>query len=49
MTTKTIEGVSRYENVQELLNRDQRICWINPETPDKSTGSISVEISLPDK
>jgi DNA helicase-2/ATP-dependent DNA helicase PcrA len=42
---KTLEGVSRYENVQELLNGIKEFVD-NPENPDKSLGSFLQEISL---
>lgn len=42
---KTIEGMSRYENVQALLNGIKEFVD-NPDTPEKSLGSFLQEISL---
>jgi DNA helicase-2/ATP-dependent DNA helicase PcrA len=42
---KTIEGLSRYENVQELLNGIKEFVD-NPETTDKSLGAFLQDISL---
>jgi DNA helicase-2/ATP-dependent DNA helicase PcrA len=42
---KTIEGLSRYENVQELLNAIKEFT-VDPEREDKSLGSFLQEISL---
>ena len=42
---KTIEGLSRYENVQELLNAIKEFVE-NPERQDKSLGSFLQEASL---
>jgi DNA helicase II / ATP-dependent DNA helicase PcrA len=42
---KTIEGLNRYENVQELLNAIKEYVD-NPENPDKSLGSFLQEIAL---
>ncbi len=42
---KTIEGLSRYENVQELLNAIKEYVD-NPENEDKSLGAFLQEIAL---
>ncbi|MDH5474871.1 MAG: UvrD-helicase domain-containing protein [Cyclobacteriaceae bacterium] len=42
---KTIEGLSRYENVQELLNAIKEFAD-NPEVGDKSLGAFLQEITL---
>lgn len=42
---KTIEGLSRHENVQELLNAIKEFVD-NPENQDKSLGSFLQEVSL---
>lgn len=42
---KTIEGLSRYENVQELLNAVKEFVD-SPETEDKSLSSFLQEVSL---
>ncbi len=42
---KTIEGLNRYENVQELLNAMQEFVH-NPETEDKSLGAFLQEVAL---
>lgn len=42
---KTIEGVNRYENVQELLNAIKEFVD-NPEVEDKSLGAFLQEVSL---
>ncbi len=42
---KTIEGVNRYENVQELLNAIKEFVD-NPEIEDKSLGAFLQEVSL---
>lgn len=42
---KTVEGLNRYENVQELLNAIKEFVD-NPETPDKSLGAFLQEVSL---
>jgi DNA helicase-2/ATP-dependent DNA helicase PcrA len=42
---KTVEGLSRYENVQELLNAIKEYTD-NPEREDKSLGSFLQEVSL---
>lgn len=42
---KTIEGLNRYENVQELLNAIKEYVD-NEENPDKSLGSFLQEIAL---
>lgn len=42
---KTVEGLSRYENVQELLNAIKEFTD-NPEREDKSLGSFLQEVSL---
>ena len=42
---KTIEGLSRYENVQELLNAIKEFVD-NPENEDKSLGAFLQEVSL---
>jgi DNA helicase-2/ATP-dependent DNA helicase PcrA len=42
---KTVEGLSRYENVQELLNAVKEFVD-NPENPDKSLGAFLQEVSL---
>lgn len=42
---KTIEGLNRYENVQELLNAIKEYV-VNPENEDKSLGSFLQEIAL---
>lgn len=42
---KTVEGLSRYENVQELLNAIKEFVD-DPERQDKSLGSFLQEISL---
>ena len=42
---KTIEGLNRYENVQELLNAIKEYVD-NPENPDKSLGAFLQEIAL---
>jgi DNA helicase-2/ATP-dependent DNA helicase PcrA len=42
---KTIEGLNRYENVQELLNAIKEYVD-NPENEDKSLGAFLQEISL---
>jgi DNA helicase II / ATP-dependent DNA helicase PcrA len=42
---KTVEGLSRYENVQELLNAIKEFTD-DPEREDKSLGSFLQEISL---
>jgi DNA helicase-2/ATP-dependent DNA helicase PcrA len=42
---KTIEGVNRYENVQELLNAIKEFVD-NPEAEDKSLGAFLQEVSL---
>jgi DNA helicase II / ATP-dependent DNA helicase PcrA len=42
---KTVEGLSRYENVQELLNAIKEFT-ADPEREDKSLGSFLQEISL---
>lgn len=42
---KTIEGLNRYENVQELLNAIKEFVD-NPETQDKSLGAFLQEIAL---
>ncbi|HYF67925.1 MAG TPA: UvrD-helicase domain-containing protein [Ohtaekwangia sp.] len=42
---KTVEGLSRYENVQELLNAIKEFVD-NPEREDKSLGSFLQEVSL---
>ena len=42
---KTVEGVSRYENVQELLNAIKEFVD-NPENEDKSLNAFLQEISL---
>jgi len=42
---KTVEGLSRYENVQELLNAIKEFV-VDPEREDKSLGSFLQEVSL---
>lgn len=42
---KTIEGLSRYENVQEMLNAVKEFVD-NPETPDKSLAAFLQEVTL---
>ena len=42
---KTIEGLSRYENVQELLNAIKEFVDM-PDNPDKSLGAFLQDISL---
>lgn len=42
---KTVEGLSRYENVQELLNAIKEFT-VNPETDDKSISSFLQTVSL---
>ncbi len=42
---KTVEGLSRYENVQELLNAIKEFT-VNPEREDKSLGAFLQEVSL---
>ena len=42
---KTIEGLNRYENVQELLNAIKEYVD-NPENPEKSLGAFLQEIAL---
>lgn len=42
---KTIEGLNRYENVQELLNAIKEFVD-NPENSDKSLGSFLQEVAL---
>jgi len=42
---KTVEGLSRYENVQELLNAIKEFVE-DPEREDKSLGSFLQEVSL---
>jgi DNA helicase-2/ATP-dependent DNA helicase PcrA len=42
---KTVEGLSRYENVQELLNAIKEFAD-DPENEDKSLGSFLQEVSL---
>jgi DNA helicase-2/ATP-dependent DNA helicase PcrA len=42
---KTIEGLNRYENVQELLNAIKEFVD-NPENEDKSLGSFLQEVAL---
>ena len=42
---KTVEGLSRYENVQELLNAIKEFT-VNPENEDKSISSFLQEVSL---
>jgi DNA helicase II / ATP-dependent DNA helicase PcrA len=42
---KTVEGLSRYENVQELLNGIKEFVD-NPEREDKSLGAFLQEVSL---
>jgi DNA helicase II / ATP-dependent DNA helicase PcrA len=42
---KTVEGLSRYENVQELLNAIKEFAD-DPEREDKSLGSFLQEVSL---
>jgi DNA helicase-2/ATP-dependent DNA helicase PcrA len=42
---KSIEGLARYENVQELLNGMKEFVD-NPENPDKSIGAFLQEVSL---
>lgn len=42
---KTIEGLNRYENVQELLNAIQEFVH-NPENEDKSLGAFLQEVAL---
>lgn len=42
---KTVEGLNRYENVQELLNAIKEFVD-NPETNDKSLGAFLQEVSL---
>ena len=42
---KTVEGLSRYENVQELLNAIKGYVE-NPENEDKSLGAFLQEVSL---
>ncbi|MDN5202864.1 3'-5' exonuclease [Fulvivirgaceae bacterium BMA10] len=42
---KTIEGLSRYENVQELLNAIKEFV-VNPENEDKSLGAFLQEVAL---
>lgn len=42
---KTIEGLSRYENVQELLNAVKEFV-VNPEVKDHSLGAFLQEVSL---
>lgn len=42
---KTVEGLSRYENVQELLNAIKEFVD-DPERPDKSLGAFLQEVSL---
>jgi DNA helicase-2/ATP-dependent DNA helicase PcrA len=42
---KTIEGLNRYENVQELLNAIKEFVD-NPENPEKSLGAFLQEIAL---
>ena len=42
---KTIEGVNRYENLQELLNAIKEFVD-NPEVEDKSLGAFLQEVSL---
>jgi DNA helicase-2/ATP-dependent DNA helicase PcrA len=42
---KTIEGLNRYENVQELLNAVKEYVD-NPENPEKSLGAFLQEIAL---
>lgn len=42
---KTVEGLSRYENVQELLNAIKEFVE-DPERQDKSLGSFLQEVSL---
>jgi DNA helicase-2/ATP-dependent DNA helicase PcrA len=42
---KTVEGLSRYENVQELLNAIKEYT-VDPEREDKSLGAFLQEVSL---
>jgi DNA helicase-2/ATP-dependent DNA helicase PcrA len=42
---KTVEGLSRYENVQELLNAIKEYVD-DPERPDKSLGAFLQDVSL---
>jgi DNA helicase II / ATP-dependent DNA helicase PcrA len=42
---KTVEGLSRYENVQELLNAIKEFT-VNPEREDKTLGAFLQEVSL---
>jgi len=42
---KTVEGLSRYENVQELLNAVKEFV-VNPENSDKDLSSFLQEVSL---
>lgn len=42
---KTVEGLNRYENVQELLNAIKEFT-VDPQREDKSLGSFLQEISL---
>ncbi len=42
---KTVEGLSRYENVQELLNAIKEFT-VSPEREDKSLGAFLQEVSL---
>src|SRR5690606_35377409 len=42
---KTVEGLSRYENVQELLNAIKEFT-VNAEREDKSLGAFLQEVSL---
>lgn len=42
---KTVEGLSRYENVQELLNAVKEFA-VDPEREDKNLGAFLQEISL---
>jgi DNA helicase-2/ATP-dependent DNA helicase PcrA len=42
---KTVEGLNRYENVQELLNAIKEFVD-NPETPDKSLGAFLQDVAL---
>ncbi|WOK04877.1 UvrD-helicase domain-containing protein [Imperialibacter roseus] len=42
---KTVEGLNRYENVQELLNAIKEFVD-NPETNDKTLGAFLQEVSL---
>ncbi len=42
---KTVEGLSRYENVQELLNAIKEFT-VDPEREDKSLGAFLQEVSL---